>query len=248
MDTGWSETEIRFILRSEGRDDLVVYLPRSYSEDQKISRNFPNFSDKQDTEKSAGVSTYADDPEMVLPDVQEGVERIILTRGAYTIVDKQDAEKVKGTAWWVRKAGKSFYATTKRIDSDKGSTVDMHRIILELSPGDGKIVDHINGNGLDNRRCNLRIVTTKVNNHNFRRTAEKTSKFKGVSYHKQDDYWVTCIRINGKPIRKYHRSELKAAACYDKLAADHYGELATTNLMLGRYTPEELAILATENS
>lgn len=76
----------------------------------------------------------------------------------------------------------------------------MHREIMGLSIGDQREVDHINGNRLDNRRCNLRLATHEQNMHNARRRKDNSSGFKGVSWKVRDRKWYAAIEISGKRI------------------------------------------------
>jgi hypothetical protein len=72
----------------------------------------------------------------------------------------------------------------------------MHRAILRA--GDGHNVDHIDGDGLNNRRSNLRFATTAQNSANRGKQKNNTSGFKGVRWHKRDKRWRAVIGINGK--------------------------------------------------
>lgn len=74
------------------------------------------------------------------------------------IIDKEDFEKVKCCNWKFRKDSKTFYVCNSRFGM-------IHRLIMDCPQN--MQVDHINGNGLDNRKSNLKIVTSKQNAHNF---------------------------------------------------------------------------------
>lgn len=89
------------------------------------------------------------------------------------VVDAIDAERVSGFVW--RLAGRGpFYAVAS-------GGVRMHRLVLGL-PDDATVVpDHINGDGLDNRRCNLRIATPRLNVANSRPRRTGSSRYRGVS-------------------------------------------------------------------
>lgn len=88
---------------------------------------------------------------------------IPLTQGKFAKVDDEDFEKLSIAKWFTLKIYNTFYARSKF----KGKkVVYMHRIILGLKNGDGIIIDHINGDGLDNRKINLRKVTQRVNLQN----------------------------------------------------------------------------------
>ena len=104
----------------------------------------------------------------------------------------------------------------------------MHRLIMQAI--DGQYVDHINGDGLDNRRENLRICTHAQNMQNQMPVRLGTSKYKGVSWDKVAKKWAAHINLDGKP-KKLGRfvAEEDAAKAYDSAAIEHYGEYARPN-------------------
>ena len=104
----------------------------------------------------------------------------------------------------------------------------MHRLILKAEKG--QVCDHINHNGLDNRRKNLRLCTNSQNFGNQRKRPNKSSIYKGVCFYKRDSKWQVGIECNYK---KYYLgrfdNEIEAAKVYDKKAAELFGEFAYTN-------------------
>ena len=112
-------------------------------------------------------------------------------------------------------------------------TIYMHRLIMGLWRGNRLNVDHIDGNGLNNYRSNLRIVTPSDNNGNGRKRSDaKWSEYKGVSFHKQPGLlrpWVAQIKYHGKVTRKYYRTELEAAWSYNNMAIEVFGLCAKLN-------------------
>lgn len=142
------------------------------------------------------------------------MKKIALTKGKYAIVDDEDFEWLNQFKW----AGDK-YAT--RVTS-----VRMHTLIM--NPPKGKVVDYINGDSLDNRRCNLRIATIGQNSQNSSKQLNRQSKYKGVCGKRK--IWRANIACNKK---KYSlgsfKSEIHAAMAYDIAAADLFGEFAKLN-------------------
>ena len=91
-------------------------------------------------------------------------------------------------------------------------------------------VDHWNGDGLDNRRRNLRAATPSQNQHNRRKRLGCSSRFKGVHWHKRHGKWAAKIRIDGRQLHLgYFPVERDAAAAYNLAANQEFGEFALTN-------------------
>lgn len=154
---------------------------------------------------------------------------IPLTKGKKAIIDEQDFEKVNQYKWHLTSSpsSKTFYAKTSTWNKDKKCNTDikLHRFILDLS--DSKLlVDHINHNGLDNRKCNLRVSTTSQNTQNSRQPNKYG--YKGIYLNGKS--WVARIKIDGKIVRTYGiESAYEAAIEYDRLARKYFGDFALTN-------------------
>ena len=105
----------------------------------------------------------------------------------------------------------------------------MHRQILQ--PPGHLFVDHINHNGLDNRKTNLRLATCAQNTYNrINLRKSKSSKYKGVSWKKQKMKWVVNVRYNCRnKFIGYFKDEIQAAKAYDKAAKKYHGEFASLN-------------------
>lgn len=149
--------------------------------------------------------------------------KIPLTQGQFAIVDADDYEKLSQYKWHVSGKGDMLYACR----TENRRTIMMHRQILN-APADMHC-DHINHNGLDNRKANLRLCTPQQNACN-RRPLECTSKYKGVHWDSLSRKWRAEIRHNGQKIHiGYFDYELDAAIAYDDYAIELFGEFAYLN-------------------
>ena len=149
--------------------------------------------------------------------------------GMYALVDDQDAWVLKFR--WKGMKGKSgiIYA---RVSSGKDGLNNkyLHRLILGLKKGDPD-VDHIDGDGLNNQKYNLRLATNSQNNMNQKKPkGSYTSIYKGVRWHKGGKKWQASIRKDGKLMHiGCYISEVEAGKAYDKKARGMFGEYARLN-------------------
>lgn len=151
------------------------------------------------------------------------VKLIPLSQSLFAIVDDEDYEWLSQYKWTAASNGtNNVYAMrTIRGEGNKCITIFMHREIL--NPVNGLLSDHINGDGLDNRRCNLRVVTARQNNQN--RHITKTSNYPGVSWHKTHKKWAAYFTVNRKISHiGYFEKEIDAYNAY-KLAIESLGEV-----------------------
>ena len=156
--------------------------------------------------------------------------RIYLGEGKFTIVDEQDYYRYNDFSWSPQKKSRTYYAI--RVISNCEKTlriVSLHREIMNEPKG--LLVDHKNGDGLDNRRANLRTATRFDNIHNRRKRKTKTSsRYTGVHIDKETGRWVVRIRNRGKRIwLGSFAEEEEAAKAYDRAARKYYGEFARLN-------------------
>lgn len=152
-----------------------------------------------------------------------------MTKGRYAIVDPDDYEEINLYRWCIKFNGHNYYAERTQYNSGKRKKIFMHRQITAAPKG--VIVDHININGLDNRKANLRFATATQNNWNSRRGCNKgTSKYKGVGWNKQRGKWrATLCNNSGKIHLGYFDNEKEAARTYDKAILEYRGEFAVLN-------------------
>lgn len=148
--------------------------------------------------------------------------------GKVAIVDQEDAGLLLESDWrYHHRNANKFYVTR---GPSLGRERYLHRIIAGAKPG--QMVDHINGDTLDNRRCNLRFATWSENNLN--RPAKKggSSKFKGVQLCKSTGRWRVMVTDSGK-YRHIGRfdSEIEAAYAYDMASIQLHGEFGRRNFL-----------------
>lgn len=153
--------------------------------------------------------------------------KIKLTRGQFTLVDAKDFNELNKHKWMF---GTNGYARRSgSIGKEKKKMFFMHRLIMAAP--DKILIDHINHNGLDNRKANLRFATSSQSNMN-RRVSKKPgiSKYKGVGFDKRRNKWTAKIKYNKK--QKYlgsHTDEKDAARAYNEAAKKYHGRFAVLN-------------------
>ena len=154
--------------------------------------------------------------------------KVVLTQGKYAIVDPADFYNLSQYKWRVKKEENTAYA--QRAEYKRRTTIMMHRQIMRAEKN--FFVDHINHNGLDNRKANLRFATCRQNAWNSRKITNcGTSKYKGVRWNKKSKKWQATICNNNS--RKIHlgffNDEKAAARAYNKAAQKYRGEFALLN-------------------
>ncbi len=153
---------------------------------------------------------------------------IELTQGKVAIVDDEDFKLVSDYKWHVFQSKHDWYAKAHIKKNNKRTSLQMHRLIMDV-PQDIQI-DHIDHNGLNNRRSNLRFATNQQNNFNRNTHIGSSSKYKGVSWDKSAEKWRAQIAINGKNNwLGCFSKEKDAAQAYNKAALKLFGEFAYLN-------------------
>lgn len=150
--------------------------------------------------------------------------RIQLTKGKWTIVDAEDYAELIKFKWHYREG----YA--KRAINRKGDrrAIAMHNQIMNTPKGFE--VDHINGDGLDNRKCNLRVCKHQQNTWNRKSVTGSSSKYKGVSWQAATGYWKVNIKIDEKQMHiGCFWDEEDAARAYNRVAKGLHKEFAKLN-------------------
>jgi hypothetical protein len=153
---------------------------------------------------------------------------INLTQKQYTIVDDDDYENLIKFKWYARKDCNTYYALRFKYNNKKHTEILMHRLILN-APNNFK-VDHIDGNGLNNQKYNLRLCTSQQNNFNMGISKHNKSGFKGVSFCKSRNKWYAYIMINGRTKNLGRFLSINEAALkYNNAAKKYFGEFARLN-------------------
>lgn len=162
------------------------------------------------------------------------MKEIPLTQGRIALVSDADFDMLMRISkkWGCFRRVDNIYVVTSTMINGKQVRIFMHRVLM--NPEKGYFVDHINGNGLDNRRENLRIATHAQNMRNSKKRKSSKWPYKGISYDNRSYHlskkWRVRIRIDGKQIYagRFETPE-EAARKYDELARQFYGEFAKLN-------------------
>ena len=147
--------------------------------------------------------------------------------GKFALVDNSDYEYLNQFKWHISSPG---YPTRGIWSSQRkqNKLVNMHRELIKSEKGFE--IDHINGDKLDNRRSNLRIVTHKQNIANQKLQSKSRSGYKGVSYYKNYKKWEAYICTNKKKYRLgYFITKEEGALAYNQAAIKYFGEFARLN-------------------
>lgn len=154
---------------------------------------------------------------------QPVTKAIELSGGRAVVVDEDDYPTLSAYHWLQHRGCSTWYARA----SVNGHRVMMH--VFLLGSREGCTVDHINGNGLDNRRCNLRFATPSQQAQNVH-GGRGRSQYKGVSWAKRQRKWAAVIYVGGRNRHLgYFSNEDDAAKAYDVAARLHYAEFACLN-------------------
>jgi len=153
------------------------------------------------------------------------MKKIELTRGKFTLVDDDDYDKFNPNfSWWLFPGRGTDYAITIK----SGKSLFLHRAIMNAPKG--LQVDHINGNGLDNRKENLRLCTATQNKRNVKNNKRNKSGYRGVSLDARSGKYKAQISTGEKILSLGSFDDpVDAAKAYDNAALKYHGEFASLN-------------------
>lgn len=157
-------------------------------------------------------------------------EQIALSRGLVAVVDDGDYAYLSQWKWYAARQLNTYYAMRHQLGKNgKRTTISMHQVILGTAPG--MHTDHIDGDGLNNTRNNLRICNASENARNRQAGRNNKSGYKGVFWNPQNKRWRAKITHMGKGIwlGSFGTPE-EAAAAYDRAAIKLHGEFASPNM------------------
>lgn len=155
------------------------------------------------------------------------MKKIALSRGKFALVDDEYFDLVSKYKWCCYEDCNTFYASRGvwNKSTKRTSSISMHRFIM--NPVNNVQVDHINGDGLDNRKSNLRIVTRSQNIQNSRKRKDNKAGYKGVYWLKPNNRWRALITVNGKRVSLGLFDDRESAGkAYEVASKKYYGEYA----------------------
>lgn len=199
-----------------------VVFPRGYDRCPVCGK--PKFGTSKKCRSCHNSRPVVEQPE------DSSIRLIPLFGGKVVIVDAANYEELSRYKWYASRghAEDVFYAfRAVRIPKEnKTVRIPMHRQIMGRIPS-GLFVDHVNRNGLDNRRANLRVCTKAQNTMNQKLRADNSSGYKGVRLFKKVGKWRACITIDGreKSLGLFFTPE-EAKGAYERAALEYFGKFA----------------------
>lgn len=159
--------------------------------------------------------------------IEGDIAYVPLTQGYEAVIDAADVPLVEGYSWRALTDCRRVYAVTGIGPRGDVTAIRMHRLIMDAA--DGIDVDHIDHNGINNRRKNMRLCTRSQNLQNQRKRSDNTSGYKGVNYYKRTGKWRAYIMLEGKEKHLgYFDSPEGAYRAYCNASKEVHGEYGFT--------------------
>ena len=158
--------------------------------------------------------------------------KIELTQGKFAFVDLEDIERVNKYKWFALKSGKLWYAIRQfKDETGRNRMQRLHRFIMNAEVG--IIVDHIDGDGLNCCKENLRFATHAQNRSNHASlNLNNVSGYCGVSWKKDKNKWHAYLTKKGvKKFLGYFSTKEEAAKAYNEAALQEFGKYAKLNVI-----------------
>lgn len=155
--------------------------------------------------------------------MESGIAFVPLTRGMFAIIDASDAPLVQKFNWYALPNRRSIYAATTIRNVDGGRrTLTMHALITGF-----RISDHIDGDGLNNKRSNLREVSAQENSQNSRMRIDNRSGVKGVSWYQSSRKWQARVALNGVDMHLGYFADIEdARVAVESARSKFHGDFA----------------------
>jgi hypothetical protein len=188
------------------------------------------FQPEQSAELSDSWGRMSETREFIIENKKGDQFTVLLDEADYVQFVENDRYK-----WWIRKVSTRPWVDSAYVmgtDKHAKKEVALHRVMLDAPKG--MVVDHINRNGLDNRRSNLRLCTHRENMQNRRANSNNLTGYKGVRLTKSGKKYIArhCQKIDGKTVEHYlgtYDTPEEAARAYDAKAIELFGEYANLN-------------------
>ena len=157
------------------------------------------------------------------------MKEIQLTQGKVALVDDDDFEYLNQWKWYSSNIrGKFYVGRSITVSKYKRKHILIHRFIM--NPDKGMVIDHLDGNPLNNQKKNLRICTHEDNMRNCKISIKNTSGYKGVYFDKKNNTYKSAIKFNKETIYLgYYIDPIDAARAYNTAAIKYFGEFANLN-------------------